>query len=127
MAPRSRNPGAGSAKADAAVAPLLDAAFGLFVWMGHLLTVYIAAALACGLGLVARFGGRTAAGLVTALVAVTVAATVVVAVHAGIRWRQQRALPDKRFRLSLTLGSDAIASVAIVWQFLAIALVPVCA
>jgi hypothetical protein len=127
MSPRSRDAGAGRGKADAAVAPLLDAAFGLFVWMAHLLTVYIAAALACGLGLVARSGGRTAAGLATVLVAVTVAATVMVAVHAGARWRQQRASPDRRFRLSLTLGADAIAFVAIVWQLLAIALVPVCA
>jgi hypothetical protein len=95
--------------------------------MGHLLTVYIAAALACGLGLVARSSGRTAAGLVTALVAVTVAGAVVVVVHAVTRWRQQRAVPAKRFRLSLTLGSDAIAIVAILWQLLVVALVPVCA
>ena len=107
------------------VGSLLDAAFGFFVWMAHLLTIYIAAALACGLGLVGA-DGRSPAGLRTALVVATVVAAVVVALHAARRWRQQRARPNANFRMSVTLGCDAIATVGIVWQLLAIGLVPAC-
>ena len=101
-------------------------AFGLFVWMGHLLTLYIVAALGCGLGLVGT-GGRVAAAFVTTLVVVTVVATAAVAIHAAVRWRRQREFPEMRFRTGVTVGLDAIAIVAVVWQLLAIAVVPVCA
>ena len=111
--------------AQGTVTPLLDASFGLFVWMAHLVMVYVSAALACGLGLVGG-GGRDVTGLRTALVAVTIAAAAVVALHAVHRWRRQREMPDRRFRMFVTVGCDAIATLAIVWQLLAIGLVPVC-
>jgi len=126
MSSRSRDGGGEAGPSERAIAPLLDTAFGLFVWMGHLLTIYITAALACGLGLIGT-GGRTAAAFVTTLVVVTVVATATVAVHAVVRWRQQRELPETRFRAGVTVGADAIAIVAVVWQLLAIALVPACA
>jgi amino acid transporter len=107
------------------VRPLLDATFGFFVWAAHLLTVYVAAALACGLGLVGRGPGTTA--LTTALVIATILAAAAVVVHSVRRWRQQRERPELRFRMSITVGCDAVAAVAIVWQILAILLVPPCA
>ena len=126
MSPRNRNAGVETGASERAVAPLLDVAFGLFVWIGHLLILYIIAALACGLGLVGT-GGRAAATFVTTLVMVTVVATAAVAVHAAVRWRRQRELPELRFRAGVTAGLDAIAIVAVVWQLLAIVLVPICA
>jgi hypothetical protein len=126
MSSRSSDSGVEAGGSERAVAPLLDVAFGLFVWMGHLLTLYIIAALTCGLGLV-RSGGPTPAALVTTLVVVTVVATAIVAIHAVVRWRQQRELAELRFRTGVTVGLDAIAIVAVVWQLLALALVPVCA
>jgi hypothetical protein len=126
MSPRSRDAGVEAGASERAVAPLLDVAFGLFVWMGHLLTLYIITALACGLGLIGR-GGRTATAFLTTLAVLTLVATATVAIHAVVRWRQQRELPELRFRAGVTVGADAIAIVAVVWQLLAIALVPVCA
>jgi hypothetical protein len=110
--------------AEGTVGPLLDAAFGMFAWGAHLLTIYIAAALACGLGFVKA---GSSASLLTALVLATAIAEIVVVLHALRRWHQQRGRPDKRVRLVVTLGCDAIATVAIVWQLLAIAMVPACA
>ena len=116
---------AGRGAAEGTVTPLLDATFGFFVWLGHLVVVYVAAALACGLGLVGPFG-RGAAGLVTALGLATLVAAVAVVLHAVRRWRRLRMVPERRFRVLVTVGCDAIALVAIVWQLLAIGLVPVC-
>lgn len=117
-------PGLESPHEERTVAPLLDVAFGFFVWMAHLLTIYIATALACGLGVVARTGR---APLLVTLVAVTLLAAGVVFLHALRRWRRYRHAPDRRFRMSLTLGGDALATLAIVWQLLAVLIVPLCA
>src|SRR4051812_27502389 len=82
---------------------LLDPAFGFFVWSIHFLVVYIAAAVACVLGL----GGATAgtrSAFLSALVLVTLAATAVLAVHGVRRSRQLRGLPDQQFRMSVMVG-----------------------
>lgn len=63
---------------------------------------------------------------VTVLTVITVAAAAIVVWHAGRRYRQQRELPERRFRMAVTMGCDAIATVAIAWQLLAILLVPAC-
>jgi hypothetical protein len=108
------------------LSPLLDAAFGFFVWAVHFLAIYIAAAVACQLGLgEASPGSRTT--FLTALALVTVAAAALVLLHAARRYRQQHEVPDQRFRMSVTIGGDAIAVVAIAWQLFAVFLVPLCA
>ena len=106
---------------------LLDVAFGFFVWAAHFLIVYIATALACALGPLAASDGGGRAALLTALVLVTLAAAAIVILHALRRYRQQRELSDHGFPLSVTIGCDAIALVAIVWQLFPIFLVPACA
>lgn len=108
------------------VAPLLDPAFGFFIWAAHLLAVYIAAAIACALGLGTEPAGARSA-FVTVLALVTVAAVAAVVLHAIRRYRGEREELDRRFRLAITIGGDALASVAIAWQLLAFLLVPVCA
>jgi len=118
--------GAGAPEKARAVRPLLDAAFGFFVWAAHFLTIYIATAVACQLGLGAT-GAANRAAFLTALELVTVAAVAVVVLHAFRRYRQQRAVPERRFRMSVTIGCDAIATVAMAGQLVAIALVPACA
>jgi hypothetical protein len=105
---------------------LLDAAFGHFVWAAHFLVVYVGAALACTFGIgVASSGAR--AGFIAALVIVTAAAAAIVVTHARHRYRQYRDTEDQHFRLSITLGNSAIATVGIVWQLFPILLVPACA
>ena len=105
---------------------LLDPAFGHFVWAAHFLAVYITAAVACVLGLgAAGEGARTT--FLTGLAVLTVVAAAVVIGHAIWRHRQYRDPPEQRFRMVLTIGNDAIATVGIVWQFFPILLVPVCA
>src|SRR5690242_15567563 len=104
------------------VAPLLDGAFGFFVWAIHLLAIYIATALACVLGL-GTAAASTRTGFLAMLGLVTLVAAAIVLLHAVRRYRQQRDIPDQRFRMSVTVGCDAIATVAIVWQLLAIGLV----
>jgi hypothetical protein len=108
------------------LSPLLDSAFGFFVWAIHLLIVYVAEALACQLGLgIAGAGPQTT--FIAALALVTIAASAVVVVHGLRRHRQQRKVPEQRFRMSVTIGADAIASIGILWQLFALFLVPVCA
>lgn len=105
---------------------LLDPAFGHFVWALHFLAVYIGAAVACVLGLGATTeGARTT--FLAVLVVLTVVAAAIVVGHAVWRHRQYRDHPDQRFRMVLTIGNSAIATVGIVWQFFPILLVPVCA
>ena len=108
------------------VGALLDTAFGYFVWAAHFLAVYIATAVSCqlGLGTFSRGSQRT---FLAVLALVTVAAAAIVVLHAVRRHRQQRDRPDWRFRMTVTVGNDAVATVAIAWQLLAITLVPVCA
>ncbi len=105
---------------------LLDSAFGFFVWAAHLLIVYIATAVACQLG-VGTASAETRATFMAALIAITVVATAVIAMHAVRRYRAQRGIVDGRFRLTITVGCDAIASVATAAQLLPLLLVPLCA
>ncbi|HEX8693947.1 MAG TPA: hypothetical protein VF746_16105 [Longimicrobium sp.] len=107
------------------VLPLLDTVFGFFVWAVHLLAVYAPTAVACQLGL----GGADAAtrtAFQAGLVGVTVIAAALVVLHALRRYRRQRAVPERRFRMALTLGTGAVAAVAIVWQLFAVLLLPLC-
>jgi hypothetical protein len=105
---------------------LLDPAFGFFVWAAHFVTVYIATALACVLGLGAA-GQGTRTTFLTVLVLVTAVAALILVGHAVWRYGQQRRETKLRFRMSVTIGCDAIATVAILWQLIPILLVPVCA
>ena len=110
----------------AGVGALLDTAFGYFVWAIHFLIVYVVEAVACQLGLGVA-GSDTQAAFIAVLALVTVAASALVVVHGFRRHRQQRSVPEQRFRMSVTIGADAIASVGILWQLFALLLVPVCA
>jgi hypothetical protein len=104
---------------------LLDPIFGYFVWAAHLLVVYIAAALACQLGLAAATAAtRTTFTAVLALV--TVGAAAIVMLHAVRRYRQNPEPADQGFLVWVTVGNDAIATVGILWQLYSILLVPVC-
>jgi hypothetical protein len=104
---------------------LLDPAFGFLVWAAHFLAVYVATALACVLGLGAA-GTGARSSFVTTFAVATLAAVAATMLHALRRYRQQRAHPDLHFRMSVTIGCDAIASVAIAWQLFPILLVPAC-
>jgi hypothetical protein len=105
---------------------LLDPAFGFFLWAIHFLVVYIAAALGCVLGLGdARSGARSA--FITVLVLVTLAAAALLAGHGFLRYRQLRGAPDNQFRMSVSIGADAIAAVAVLWQLFPILMEPLCA
>jgi hypothetical protein len=109
-----------------AVPKVLDTTLGFFVWAAHLLTVYIAQALACARGVVGP-RGQGAGGLLTLLVLVTLIAAGAVVLHAVKRWRERDAADTSHFRATLTVGCDAIATLAIVWQGFAFALMPPCA
>lgn len=105
---------------------LLDTMFGFFVWAAHFLAVYITTAVSCQLGLgAARAAVRTS--FLTGLVLITVVAAAIVVLHAVRRYRQSRDASDKRFRLSMTIGCDAMAALAITWQLFAILMMPPCA
>jgi hypothetical protein len=108
-----------------AVPRLLDSVLGFFVWAAHLLTVYIAEALACALGLVGA-RGQESGGLLALLVGVTVMAAAAVGLHALRRWWGRDAAGMTPFRTALTLGCDAIATIAIIWQGFAFTLIPPC-
>jgi len=97
---------------------LLDLAFGLFVWAAHFLIIYVGAAVAC----VLRLNGLEAVWAV-----VTLAAAALVVWHGFSRYRRRKDMPDHDFARSVTVGCDAIALVAILWQLFAIAIVPACA
>jgi hypothetical protein len=105
---------------------LLDPAFGFFLWSLHFLAVYIAAALACvlGLGSASAYDRLT---FLTMLGAVTLAAAIGLAIHGAVRYRQLRGVSDQQFRLAVAIGGDAIAAVAVLWQFFPILLAPLCA
>jgi hypothetical protein len=104
---------------------LLDPAFGLFAWALHFLVVYVATAVACVLGLGAADTGARSA-LQATLVVLTAAALAATLLHALRRYRQQAGVPGRQVRMSLTIGCDAIAMVAIGWQLFPILLVPAC-
>ena len=105
---------------------LLDAMLGFIVWAGHFLAIYIVEAVACVVG-VGNAGGGTSTTLLTALAILTLGAAVLVAWHGVSRYRALRGDSDRQFGMSITIGCDAIAFVAIVWQLYPILLVPVCA
>lgn len=105
---------------------LLDPTFGYLVWTVHFLVVYVGAAVACVLGLGSSGKGAQTAFLAT-LAAVTAAALALLAAHAARRYRQHRGVADRQLRLSVTLGNDALAAVAVAWQLFPILLAPVCA
>jgi hypothetical protein len=105
---------------------LLDPAFGFFLWSVHFLVVYIAAAVACVLGLGGASASTRSAFLI-ALVLVTLVAAAVLAIHGVVRYRQLRGVPDQQFRMSVAIGGDAIAAVAVLWQLFPILMVPLCA
>jgi cytochrome bd-type quinol oxidase subunit 2 len=109
-----------------AVSRLLDSALGFFVWAAHFLAVYVATAVACQLGLGATSASARATFL-SLLAIVTAIAIAIVVLHAVRRYRQQRESPTRRFRMWITIGGDAIATLAIAWQLFPILLVPVCA
>jgi hypothetical protein len=97
----------------------------LFVWAAHLLTIYIATATACQLGLGASTA-RARGTFVTVLVLITLATLALVGLHAWRRYRVHRGVPERQLRMVVTIGCDAIASIAIAWQLLALLLVPLC-
>jgi hypothetical protein len=105
---------------------LLDPVFGFFLWAAHFLIVYIAAAVACALGLGAA-SADTRTIFLTALVLVTLVAAAVLALHGVLRYRQLRGLPKERFRMSVAIGGDAVAAVAVLWQLFPLGMVPLCA
>jgi hypothetical protein len=105
---------------------LLDPAFGFFLWSVHFLVIYIAAAVACVLGLGGASASTRSAFLI-ALVLVTLGAAGGLAIHGALRYRQLRARPDQQFRMSVAIGGDAIAAVAVLWQLFPILMVPLCA
>jgi hypothetical protein len=110
---------------DETIAPLLDSTFGFFIWIAHLLLIYVSEALACQLGL-GLAGQGTQTGFITVLALLTVAAAAVVALHGFRRYRQLRQEPEQHSRMSVTLGADAIAAFGILGQLFALFLAPVC-
>lgn len=108
------------------VRALLDAVFGHLVWAIHFLVVYIATAVSCQLGLGAA-GTTARTTFIVILVLVTLGAAALVAAHAARRYQQLRPVPERQFRMTVTIGNDAVALVGILWQLYAILLVPLCA
>ena len=104
---------------------LLDPAFGFGVWVLHLLVIYVSTAVACQLGLGAR-DAAVRSGVVMTLIAVTLLAAAVVAVHAVTRYRQQPAMRDHGFLARIAVGHDAVAALAILWQLVPLTMVPLC-
>ena len=120
------SPRVGVTGAEETVRPLLDSTLGLGVWALHLLIIYPVTATACQLGLRdATRGGRST--FVAVMVIVTVLALAIVALHALRRHRLFGTMPERQFRIALTIGCDALAGVAIAWQLFALLLVPLCA
>jgi hypothetical protein len=103
---------------------LLDLAFGFFLWAAHFLIVYVGAAVACAL---VPTAAAASLSLTAALVLTTIVAAAIVVLHAVRRYHQQHEFPEQRFPMLVTIGCDAIALVAIVWQLFPIFLVPACA
>ena len=81
-------------------------------------------ALACQLGLDSTETKTRV--LSSALVAVTLLAVAAVLLHATRRYQQRRERRFAEFRVALTLGLDALAALAIVFQLFPILLAPLC-
>src|SRR4051812_48180779 len=87
---------------------LLDPVLGFLLWAAHLLLVYIATAVACVLGLgAAGVAAQSMFSIVLGLV--TALAAALLLLHGLLRFRQYRAAAERRFRLAMTLGVDALA------------------
>jgi hypothetical protein len=114
-----------NSRAHGAVRRLLDPAFGFFVWAAHFLTVYVTTALACVMGLDSRAPSGHAA-FVMFLVAVTIAATLLVARHGLQRYRHENAAEPDGFLEHIAVGQDALAAAAILYQLFPIVMVPLC-
>jgi hypothetical protein len=123
MSPESQANVAGRA-ADG-VGPLLDSAFGFFVWAIHLLLVYVSTAIACQLGL-GDTGRAERIGFIAVLLGVTIAAAALVVLHGIRRHRRDREDAERRFRMWITVGCDALATIAIAWQIIPLLLIPPC-
>jgi cytochrome bd-type quinol oxidase subunit 2 len=123
MSPESQANVAGRA-ADG-VGPLLDSAFGFFVWAVHFLAVYVSTAIACQLGL-GNAGQASRTVYATVLIGVTIAAAAIVVLHAIRRYRRDREDAERRFRLWVTVGCDTLATIAIAWQIFPLLLIPPC-
>ncbi len=98
---------------------LFDPFAGFLVWALHLIIIYTVVAVACQLGVASRM-------LIVGLVVFTVAAAAFNVVHAWLRYRQQYAIAELQFRTEMTIGSDAIATLAITWQLFALLIQPLC-
>ncbi|MRX52131.1 hypothetical protein GI374_17295 [Paracoccus sp. S-4012] len=57
----------------------------------------------------------------------TMPAALTLVVHSLRRRRQFRASPEKRFRMGMTIGNDAIDAAAILLQLFPVLMMPVCA
>jgi hypothetical protein len=107
------------------VGPLLDSAFGFFVWAVHFLVVYVSTATACQLGLGdAGRGGRI--GFVAVMLGLTAVAAALVVLHGLRRYKRDRDDAERRFRMGITVGCDGLAAIAIAWQSFALLLMPLC-
>jgi hypothetical protein len=104
---------------------LLYPAFGFFAWAIHFLVIYIAAAVACVLGLGAA-SGSTQSTFTATLAVVTVVTAAGVLLHGWRTQRRHRQVADRRFLVNITTGHDAVAALAILWQLFPILLVPAC-
>ncbi len=107
------------------VHPLLDAAFGFFIWAGHLVAIYVANAVFCVLRPVPG-NPHADSALVIALAVVTIAAAAVVGLHGLRRYRERPETHNHGFLLRIAVGNDAIAVLAILWQLIPIVMTPVC-
>ena len=104
---------------------LLDPAFGFGVWAVHFLVVYVSTAVACQVGLGSR-DARVQSAVVITLIAITLLAAAIVAMHAVKRYRQLPEVHDGGFLLKIAVGHDALAALAILWQLMPITMVPLC-
>jgi hypothetical protein len=107
------------------VGPLLDSAFGFFVWAIHFLLVYVSTATACQFGL-GNAGPASKTAFVTVLLGLTIAAATMVILHGIRRYRRDREDAERRFRMWITVGCDALATIAIAWQIFPLLLIPPC-
>lgn len=121
----SVNDAVAMAPARGVVRGLLDPAFGFFVWIGHFVLIYVVTAVSCGLWITSE-ASRGASILVIALVAATVIAAALVVLHAIRHYRGRRQTLAQTFMARITIGQDAIAAFAILWQLIPIFMSPVC-
>lgn len=104
---------------------MLDPAFGFFVWIAHLVVIYVAAAVSCGVWLRSA-ASRGSSILVAALIALTLAAAALVILHGIRRYGASAHAPERVFMARIAVGQDAIAAFAILWQLIPILMSPVC-